>query len=135
MLHWFFINGYGLCCFTSSFSCSSLLGMICVYSRHASLVHHYLAWFVLFHFMLHWFIITVLELCYSTSPTGSSLLNMICYKNHIPRITNSTWYYPNVPWKQKNLHFFSEQNLTRHFTWACWDTPKVKLEIINTDHV
>jgi len=43
------------------------------------------------------------------------------HKNHIQRIKNSTSYYPNVPGKPKKLTFFPEPNLTRHFTWACWE--------------
>jgi hypothetical protein len=31
-----------------------------------------------------------------------------------------TSYYPNVPWKPQKQYFFSQQNLTRHFTWTCW---------------
>jgi hypothetical protein len=97
--HWFIITGHGLYC-SISFADSSLLSMICIYhfklrwfiitgssslgmvcvvSRHVSLVHHYLAWFVLFNFMLHWFIITGHGLyCLTTSFTGSSLLGIVC---------------------------------------------------------
>jgi hypothetical protein len=37
---------------------TSLLGMACFVSLHASLVHHHFAWFVLLDYALHWFFIT-----------------------------------------------------------------------------
>jgi hypothetical protein len=75
---WFFLTGHDLHCFTSCFRGSFFFGMICTVSL-PSLVHHYWAWFVLFHFMLHWFIITGHGLyCLTTSFTGSSLLGMVC---------------------------------------------------------
>jgi hypothetical protein len=55
--HWYIIAGHGLHCFTSFFTGSYLLAMAGIVSFDAALVATYLAWFVLFHFMLHWFII------------------------------------------------------------------------------
>jgi hypothetical protein len=79
MLHLFILIGHTLGCFTSSYTGSSLLGMFCNVSLLASLVHHYLAWFVLSHVMLHWFNITGHGLHRLTTPyTGSSLLGMVC---------------------------------------------------------
>jgi hypothetical protein len=43
MLHWFFVTGHGLYCFTSCFIDSSLMDMVCVVSRHPSPVHPYWA--------------------------------------------------------------------------------------------
>jgi hypothetical protein len=83
--HWCIITGHGLYCFTSCFIGSSLLGMVCADSRHASPVHPHWEWFVLLHFP-HWWIITGQGLYCSTSLTGSSLLNMICiyhFKLHL----------------------------------------------------
>jgi hypothetical protein len=63
MLHWCFITGYGVCCFTSltcfmsSFIGSSLLGIDYIVSFNDSLVLPYKAWFELFHFMLCWFLL------------------------------------------------------------------------------
>jgi hypothetical protein len=54
--HWFINTGHGLFCFTSCFTGSSSLGMVCIAWLRASLVLHYWVWFVLFHFA-HWFII------------------------------------------------------------------------------
>jgi hypothetical protein len=70
--------GMVCCCFTSCFTGSSLLGMICIVSLHVSLVHHRWAWFVLFDYALHWFFITGYGLYCSTSHTASSLISMIC---------------------------------------------------------
>jgi hypothetical protein len=71
-----FFSGHGIYCFTS-LTGSSLLGMISTVSL-PSLVHHYWEWFVFFHFMFHWFIITGHGLYgLTTSFTGSSLLGMV----------------------------------------------------------
>jgi hypothetical protein len=53
-LRWFIITEHGSYCFTTRFTGSSLLGMVCIVSLHASLIHSYWALFVLFHFP-HWF--------------------------------------------------------------------------------
>ena len=72
--HLFIFTGHGLYCLTTRFKGSSSLGMLCgcfsscltfssllgivwAVSCHASLVHHYLAWFVLFRFMVSWFLL------------------------------------------------------------------------------
>jgi len=77
-------------CFISCFTGSSLQGMDCTVSHFAWLVHnyrpcipwlvpHYWAWFVLFHFKLHWFIFTVNGLyCFMSYFTSSLLLGMDC---------------------------------------------------------
>jgi hypothetical protein len=52
------LNGSSLLGMVYMVSRHASLGMVCVVSRHVSLVHHYLAWFVLFNFMLHWLFIT-----------------------------------------------------------------------------
>ena len=94
VMHYLFIlTGQGLGCFTSFFTGSSLLAMVCIVSLDASLVHHHWSWFVLFHFMLywfipighclyflhfpHWFINTGHDFYCFTSLTGSSLLGMV----------------------------------------------------------
>ena len=46
-LHWFFLTGHGLHCFTSCFTVSFLLGIVCIFSL-PTLVHLYWAWLVLF---------------------------------------------------------------------------------------
>jgi hypothetical protein len=89
MLHWFIIPDYGLYCFTSCFTGSFLLAIVCIFFTFltgssilgmiftvsfSSLVLHYWAWFIRFHFMLHWFIPTGQCLYFLTSLTGSSLL-------------------------------------------------------------
>jgi hypothetical protein len=56
MSHWFIITWHGLYCFTSCFTASSSLGMVCIAWLRASLVLHYWLWIVLFHFP-HCFII------------------------------------------------------------------------------
>ena len=96
MLSWFFLTGHGLHCFSSSPTCSFLLGIVCIVS-HPSLVHHYWAWLVssslsmvcivsfhaslflpcllwlaLLHLMIHWFIIA------GWCVIDSSLLGMAC---------------------------------------------------------
>ena len=72
-----FFSGHGIYCFTS-LTGSSLLGMISTVSL-PSLVHHYWEWFVFFHFMFHWIIITGHGLYgLTTSFTGSSILGMVC---------------------------------------------------------
>jgi hypothetical protein len=48
---------HGSYCLNTRFTGSSLLGMVCIVSLHASLVLSYWALFVLFHFP-HWFIFT-----------------------------------------------------------------------------
>ena len=53
--------------------------MVCIAWLRASLVLHYWAWFVLFHFMLDWLVITGHRLCCITPYfTCSSLLVMVC---------------------------------------------------------
>jgi hypothetical protein len=63
-LRWFIIIEHGSYCFTTRFTGSSLLGMVCIVSLHASLVHSYWALFVFFHFP-HLFICTGHGLYYS----------------------------------------------------------------------
>jgi hypothetical protein len=76
MLHCFIPTGHCLY-FVTSLTDSSLLGMVYMVSLHASLVDHYWAWFVLFHVMFHWFIITWHGLyCLTSCFTFSSLLGM-----------------------------------------------------------
>jgi len=75
MLHWFIIAGHGLHCFNWCFTGSSLMGIVCIISLHASrciLTVHEFYYFTscmtgssllgilcfCFHFMLHWFILT-----------------------------------------------------------------------------
>jgi hypothetical protein len=41
--------------------------MVCIVSRHASLVQHLWAWFVLFDYELHWFFLTWYGLYFFTS--------------------------------------------------------------------
>jgi hypothetical protein len=61
-------------------------------SRHASLVHHYLAWFVLFHFMLHWFFLTGHGLyCFTSCFIGSSLMDMVCVVSRHPSPVHPYW--------------------------------------------
>ena len=80
---WFFLTGHDLYCFTSCFRGSffsrhdlycftsligtSLLGMVCFVSLHASLVHHHWAWFVLLDYELHWIFLTWYGLYFFTS--------------------------------------------------------------------
>jgi hypothetical protein len=87
MLYFFMPIGQDLCCFTSFFTGSSLLAMVCIVSLDVSLVRHHWSWFVLFHFMLHWFIRTGHCVYFPhfphdfycfTSLTGSSSLGMVC---------------------------------------------------------
>ena len=87
MLHWFIRTGHcvyfphfphDFYCFTS-LTGSSSLGMVCIVWLRASLVDPYCAWFVLSHFMLHWFFNRGHGLCCFTSCfIGSSLLGMVC---------------------------------------------------------
>jgi hypothetical protein len=51
--------------------------MGCIFSLHNSLVLPYWAWFVLIHFLPHWFIINGHGLYCFISLTGSSLLGMV----------------------------------------------------------
>jgi hypothetical protein len=51
--------------------------MVCIVSLYDSLVLPYLAWFVSYHVMLHWFIIAGHGLYCFTSISGSSLLGMV----------------------------------------------------------
>jgi hypothetical protein len=77
-LRWFIITEHGSYCLTTRFIGSSLLGMVCIVSLHASLVPPYWSMFVLIHFS-HWFIITGHGLFWFTSCfTGSSSLGMVC---------------------------------------------------------
>ena len=62
MLHWFFITGHDLCCFTSSLTCSSLLGIVCAVSCHDSLVYHYGRGLY----------------CFTSCLTGSFLFRIVC---------------------------------------------------------
>jgi hypothetical protein len=66
LIQWFIITGHGLCCFTSCFNSSSLLGKVSIASL-SSLVHPYWTWFVLFHFH-HWFILTDIVLASKGNP-------------------------------------------------------------------
>jgi hypothetical protein len=76
--HWFFFTGHGLHCFTSCFTGSFLLGIVCIFSL-PSLFRHYWTWFILFDYALHWFFLTGHCLyCFSSCFIGSSLLGMIC---------------------------------------------------------
>jgi len=69
---------YGLYCFTSCFTACSLLVIVCIVLLHSSLVYHYWAFVVLFHFLFSWFIITGHGLyCFTSCFTGSFLLVMI----------------------------------------------------------
>jgi hypothetical protein len=56
-LHWFIIIGHGLYCFALCFTSSPFLYMCCIVSLFSSHALPYWAWFVLFYFMLHCFII------------------------------------------------------------------------------
>ena len=80
-LLFFFLTRHALYCFTSCFTGSlhsSLPGMVCIVSLHASLVRCYLAWRVLFHFP-HWFIIIVHDLySFISCFTVFSLLGIVC---------------------------------------------------------
>jgi hypothetical protein len=99
--YWFIFTGHGLYCFIARFTGhgiymftsltgSSLLDMICTVAL-PSLVHHYWAWFVLFHFMLHWFFITGHGLCWFTSSfTCSSSMGMICTAS-LPSLVDHYW--------------------------------------------
>jgi hypothetical protein len=84
MLHWFIITGLGWHWFTSCFTWSSLLGRVCIVSLDAllvicklciawlsSLVHHYCAWFAMFHVMLFRFYLTGHGLHYFSFLTGT----------------------------------------------------------------
>ena len=67
---WFVITGHRSYCSTSSLTGWSLLCMVCIVSL-PPLVHHYLVWYVLFHFswfvlfhvMLLWFVLFHFFLC------------------------------------------------------------------------
>ena len=77
LLHWFIIIGYGLKRFTSCFTGSSLLGIICIISLHASLVEQCRALVELFNFPL-WFFLTGHGLYYFISYFhGSSLMVIV----------------------------------------------------------
>jgi hypothetical protein len=72
-----FFSRHDLYCFTSLIG-TSLLGMVCFVSLHASLVHHHWAWFVLLDYELHWFFLTWYGLYFFTSKfIDSSLLSMV----------------------------------------------------------
>jgi hypothetical protein len=76
-LRWFIITEHCSYCVTTRFTGSSLLGMVCIVSLHASLVHSYWALFVFCHFP-HLFIIPGHGLyCLTTPFMGSSLLGMV----------------------------------------------------------
>jgi hypothetical protein len=76
-LRWFFITQHGSYCLTTRYTGSSLLGMVCIVSLHASLFHSYWALFVFCHFP-HWFFITGHGLYgFTACFTGSSLLGMV----------------------------------------------------------
>ena len=95
-LHWFFLTGHGLHCFTSCFTDSFLLGIVCIISL-PSLVQLYWAWLVLFtsrftgsffywawsilFHLPHWFIINGHDVYFVTSLTDSSLLACLCSSN------------------------------------------------------
>jgi hypothetical protein len=49
-LRWFIITQHGSYCLTTRYTGSSLLGMVCIVSLHASLFHSYWALFVFCHF-------------------------------------------------------------------------------------
>ena len=76
MLQWFIPTGHRLY-FLTYLTGSSLLGMVCIVSSHASLVLFNWAWYIYVHFP-HWFIITGHDLYCCTSLTGASLLGMVC---------------------------------------------------------
>jgi hypothetical protein len=81
-----------LFCFTSCFTGSSALGMVCIAWLRASLVLHYWAWFVLFHFMLDWLFITGQGMCCSTQCfNGSSLLGMVCIVSLHVSLAHHRW--------------------------------------------
>jgi hypothetical protein len=94
MIHCFFINGHGLCCFTSCFTGSFLLAIVCIFITFLtgssilgmiftvslpSLVHHHRAWLALFDHVLLWLILTVHGLyCLTSCFIGSALEGMVC---------------------------------------------------------
>jgi hypothetical protein len=79
MRDWFFLTGYGFYCFTSFFPDSSLLGMPCNVSFHASLFFPDWAWIILFLFMIQSFGLTGHGLYrFISCFTGSSLLGTVC---------------------------------------------------------
>ena len=81
VLHWL----------TSCFTVSVLLGMACIGSL-PTLVHHYCACFVLFHFMFHWFFLTGYGLyCFISLLTVASLLGMLCIVSLHTLLVLSYW--------------------------------------------
>ena len=65
------------------------MGVICIASLHALPVLPYWTWLVLFHCMLSWFFLTGLH-CFSSSPTGSFLLGIVCIVSH-PSLVLHYW--------------------------------------------
>ena len=75
--------------------------MVCIASLHASLVHHYWAWLVLFHCRPDWFFLTGHGLyCLTSCLTGSSLFSMValasdiqirCYCLYTTHVTYCNW--------------------------------------------
>ena len=121
MLHWFIITGLGWHWFTSCFTWSSLLGRVCIVSLDAllvicklciawlsSLVHHYCAWFAMFHVMLFRFYLTGHGLHYFSFLTGTSLLGMVCIVSLHASLVLTYW-----PW----LVLF---HLMRHWLLLTW---------------
>ena len=88
--HWFIITWHDFYCFTSLIG-SSLLGMVCFLSLHASLVHHYWIWFVWLDYELHWFFLNWYGLyCLTWCITGSFLLFIVCICSH-PSLVHCYW--------------------------------------------
>jgi hypothetical protein len=88
------VHPYWYCfyCFTSRFTCSYLLVMVCIDSLDVSMIRPYWTWRVLFHFP-HWFILTGHDLHCFTSPTGSSLLGRVCIIS-----LHASLGFPYWPW-------------------------------------
>jgi hypothetical protein len=88
-LRWFIITEHGSSCLITRFPGFSLLGMVCIVSRHASLVHSYWALFVFFHFP-DWFIFTG-HVLFTSRFTGSFYLLSMAYIVSLPAQVHNYW--------------------------------------------
>ena len=124
-----------LFCFTFCFTGPSLLGMDCIVSFHVSSVHHHWArlalfgfklhrfiicgiCFLLFHCMLHWFLIFRHGVYYFTSIfTGASLLSIVCIVSSNASLVHHCWAWFAL--FQLMFHWFIINGHCLHYFTSC----------------
>jgi hypothetical protein len=97
--------------------------MVCIVSCNASLVHHFWAWFVLFHFH-QWFIIAGHGFYCFTSITGSSLLGMVCivslHASWFSLTVHGFYYFTSCITDSSLLGMVGIASLHYSLVYHCW---------------